>query len=242
MPAPSRCFLEVCEPGCTSELRSGSNRTRNCFILKEWEKQTQTDSPPTAATTGCPPPSRCCRAALSRPRPTLLQPEEGLVQLLHLVEVQQPRLPTARHGCCRLPAAPPAAGGWPCRGEHTHEANPSAAARGAGGRSGAPHAAGAAYIFRSPGASGYGAKGEEEQGGREPSALPRPAAAAPRGSSRPRAAPGRGAPDTCHPAALSLCHPAALSLSPRRPPARPLPPGPVAAILTGRDRSGGCRG
>lgn len=29
----------------------------------------------------------------------LLQPEKGLVQLLHLVEVQQPRLLMARHGC-----------------------------------------------------------------------------------------------------------------------------------------------
>lgn len=57
------------------------------------------------------------------PRPTLLQPEEGLVQLLHLAEVQQPRLLTARHGSARPSGAPAAPGlsvrggrGEPCRG------------------------------------------------------------------------------------------------------------------------------
>lgn len=56
------------------------------------------------------------------PRPTLLQPEEGLVQLLHLGEVQQPRLLTGRHGCGRASGAPAAPGlsvrggrGEPCR-------------------------------------------------------------------------------------------------------------------------------
>lgn len=56
------------------------------------------------------------------PRPTLLQPEESLVQLLHLAEVQQPRLLTARHGCGRPSGAPAAPGrsvrggtGEPCR-------------------------------------------------------------------------------------------------------------------------------
>lgn len=50
------------------------------------------------------------------PSPTLLQPEEGLVQLLHLAEVQQPRLLTARHGCGR-PSGAPAAPGLSVRGE-----------------------------------------------------------------------------------------------------------------------------